>query len=100
VKNSIQLTPDTATGNKMTANETLPRFGTKRDVCALVQMRSERWVNDMISLGMPCIRIGSRRTRFDLSDVVAWLKEKYGEQRCTPARPSTARNKSQKAKAT
>jgi hypothetical protein len=44
----------------------------------------------MINHGMPCIRLGPRRTRFDLEEVLAWLKDHFGQQRRAPVRAITA----------
>lgn len=78
--------PDTATGHvKSAANENLKPFGGKRDVVVLAGGRSLRWVNNQLSLGMPHLRLGSRRTVFDLDEVRAWLKERYGQRRLGPA---------------
>jgi hypothetical protein len=50
---------------------------------------SVRWVDLQLPRGMPHLKIGARRVRFDLGEVAQWLKERYGTQRCGPAKPST-----------
>lgn len=57
-------------------NGSVPRFGTKRDCAALLQL-SPRSVENLMKAGLPYLRIGARRTRFDLNEVRAWLTEKY-----------------------
>jgi len=51
-------------------------------------------VDDQMALGMPHLKLGARRVRFDLAEVAAWLKEKYGQQRRAPACPSAKSVKS------
>lgn len=86
MKSHSQRTPETATGHvKSAVNENLKPFGGKRDVAVLAGGRSLRWVDDQLGLGMPHLRLGSRRTVFDLDEVRAWLKERYGQRRLGPA---------------
>ena len=47
---------------------------------------SVRWVDGEMAKGMPHIRLGSRRTRFDAEEVRAWLKAQYGTRRLGPAK--------------
>jgi hypothetical protein len=73
------LQPDADTGNpKLSVIETVPRLGAKRDVANLANMKSIRWVDLQMSAGMPHLKLGARRCRFDLAEVAAWLKQKYG----------------------
>ena len=71
--------PDTAPGEKSAVSQTWTRFGTKRDVAAMLQL-SVRSVDNLVAAGCPVLRIGKRRCRFDLLEVAAWVKERYGQQ--------------------
>lgn len=62
-------------------------LGDKDDVGQLAGGMSRRWVDDQMVLGMPHLKIGKRRVRFDLQEVREWLKEKYHVQRRAPAHP-------------
>lgn len=59
-------------------------FGDKRAVAVLAGGFSVRWVDMQLAHGMPHLKIGPRRVRFDLAEVAAWLKERYGQQRRGP----------------
>jgi hypothetical protein len=84
-------TPDAATGNfRLAANEAPSRFGDKAAVAELAGGFSKRWVDDQLRRGMPHLRLGSRRTRFDLEEVREWLKTRYGQQRIAPAKTRAA----------
>ena len=80
MKNILPSTPDTATSNTLSANDTLPRFGSKRDVAAMLQM-SVRSVDNYLAAGCPVIMLSKRRCRFDLAEVREWFKTQYGQQR-------------------
>ncbi len=76
-----QLATDAAAGNSAAVTDTLPRqFGDKRDVGRMAGM-SPRWVSDQMARGMPHLKLGPRRCRFDLGEVAAWLRETYRVQR-------------------
>ena len=64
-------------------NEPVPAtcFADKRAVAALAGLRSTRWVELQMAAGMPHLKLGPRRVRFDLEEVRQWLKEKYHQQR-------------------
>jgi predicted DNA-binding transcriptional regulator AlpA len=72
--------PDAATSQKLAVREALTRFGSKKDVAAMLQL-SVRSVDNLVAAGCPVMRIGKRRCRFDLPEVAAWVKERYGQQR-------------------
>jgi predicted DNA-binding transcriptional regulator AlpA len=55
-------------------------FGDKRAVAAMTSM-SVRWVNLQLQRGMPHLKLGARRVRFDMAEVAQWLKERYATQR-------------------
>lgn len=89
--NSVSYTPDAGAGDSRPSakqNDALPQLGTKRDVAALCRM-SLRWVDGQIAKGMPVIKLSSRRCRFDLREVAAWLRERYHVQRRGPPRVKT-----------
>ena len=74
-------TPDAAAGNKSATNTaTLPRYGSKRDVAAMLQM-SVRTVDNLCAAGLPFLAISKRRLRFDMAEVRQWLADTYRTQR-------------------
>lgn len=76
---SAKIQPDAAAGNVSAA---APRkFGDKRDVGELAGGMSKRWVDGEMAKGMPHLKLGARRVRFDLEEVAAWLKQQYHVQR-------------------
>jgi len=83
------VTSEAATGlSKLAASDNLPQFGDKRDVAAMARV-SRRTVDNFLADGCPHIKLGARRVRFDLAEVRAWLKQKYGTQRRGPAKASS-----------
>ena len=81
MKQAIALKPDAATGDTKLATTTdIPRFGSKRDVAAMLQM-SVRSVDNYLRAGCPVIKLSPRRCRFDLGEVQTWFKTQYGQQR-------------------
>jgi len=64
---------------------TMPRYGSKRDVAAMLQM-SVRSVDNFVARGCPHLRVSSRRLRFDMNEVRQWLADTYRTQRRAPAR--------------
>jgi len=87
--------PDTATGNHLLATGGTPRFGSKRDVAAMVGL-SVRTVDNLLTKGLPHLRLGSRRTRYDLDEVAQWFKQKFSTRRFGPV-PKTASAKPEAA---
>ena len=82
----LATNPEVVTGNsKLTAIDTIPRFGTKKDVAAMLQM-SVRSVDNYVAAGAPCVALSKRRLRFDLQEVREWFKSQYGEQRRSATR--------------
>ena len=69
---------DAATVNTELA--TTPRYGSKRDVAAMLQM-SVRSVDNFVAAGCPHLRVSSRRLRFDMGEVRAWLADNFRCQR-------------------
>jgi excisionase family DNA binding protein len=57
-------------------NNDIKQYGDKNDVAAMLQL-SKRTVDTLLSKGMPHLRIGARRVRFDMDEVQKWLKEKF-----------------------
>lgn len=72
-------TSDTA-GPGLTRREFPDRFLTKKDVAALLQL-CPRSIDNLCRAGLPRLAIGSRRLRFDMEEVRAWLREHYGTRR-------------------
>ena len=73
--------PDANAGNfKSSAHDNITPFGSKRDVAAMLQL-SVRSVDNHIAAGMPHLKIGKRRCRFDLAAVREWMLAQYGVQR-------------------
>jgi len=83
VNENILKSPDANPGQSALA--TPPRYLSKRDLAALVQM-SVRWVDSICAAGCPHLKLGRRRVRFDLPEVQAWLTENYRTQRRGVAR--------------
>jgi predicted DNA-binding transcriptional regulator AlpA len=79
--------PHVAGGEPKSAANHLPApLIDKRAVAAMAGGMSVRWVDGEMAKGMPHIRLGSRRTRFDAEEVRAWLKAQYGTRRLGPAK--------------
>lgn len=57
-----------------------PHFGTKKELAAMVSL-CPRSIDALMRNGMPHLRIGARRCRFDLAECAAWLKNHYGCRR-------------------
>lgn len=84
-----KLQPDASAGNKSAATvDPQQRFGSKRDVAAMLQM-SIRSVDNYIAAGCPVIMLSKRRCRFDLPEVREWFKRKYGQQRFGKLQPKS-----------
>lgn len=58
----------------------VPRYGSKADVAAMLQM-SRRTVDNLVSKGCPHLKLGSRRLRFDMGEVRQWLADNFRQQR-------------------
>ena len=70
---NIQNTqPDAPTGNI--------KFGGKKDVAAMIGC-CIRSVDNELQRGLPHMKMGARKVRFDLEEVAAWLKRTSGQQR-------------------
>jgi hypothetical protein len=81
IKNhNSETKPATDTGANLSATDTLPVFGNKRDVARMLQM-STRSVDNYLAAGLPHIKVSSRRVRFDLGECRVWFKEQFGQQR-------------------
>jgi len=93
VKRNLIDSPEAATGTKLAANDNLPGFEDKRAVGAMAGGMSVRWVDGQLMKGMPHLKLGPRRVRFDMEEVRAWLKQKYATQRHGPALKETAKAK-------
>ena len=75
------IQPDAAPGIKSATNtDTLPRYGSKRDVAAMLQM-SVRSVDNFLRAGCPHLKLGKRRVRFDLPETRQWFAENFRTQR-------------------
>ena len=72
-------TPAAAAGNQSLA--AVPtRYGSKRDVAAMLQM-SVRTVDNFVAAGCPHLRVSSRRLRFDMGEVRQWLADNFRTSR-------------------
>jgi len=69
-----------APGNASVATP-IEALGDKRSVGVLAGGMSIRWVDLQLARGMPHLKLGARRVRFDLGEVRSWLKQQYGTQR-------------------
>ncbi len=70
---------ETATSNQSSL-AAVPRYGSKRDVAAMLQM-SIRTVDNFVAAGCPHLRVSSRRLRFDMAEVRQWLADNFRTQR-------------------
>lgn len=70
------MKPEATPGEALAAN----CFADKKAVAALAGLKSTRWVELQMAAGMPHLKLGPRRVRFDLPEVRAWLTEKYHQQ--------------------
>jgi hypothetical protein len=83
--NNTHQTPEVATGNHTSLAAQVPRYGSKKDVAAMLQM-SVRTVDNLVSRGCPALVISSRRLRFDMAEVRQWLADHYRVVRRAPAK--------------
>jgi predicted DNA-binding transcriptional regulator AlpA len=92
--------PEVATGNGLAApHSACEALLSKAGVSALTGM-SPRTIDNWLSQGLPHLRIGARRCRFDAVEVKAWLRQKFGHQRFGPDPEAQARlAKTREAKA-
>lgn len=72
-----QFTSEAGTDNKFSAEM---RFGDKRDLSKMFGL-STRTVSELMTQGMPFLKFGKRRVRFDLPECRQWFVERFG-QRC------------------
>lgn len=63
--------PEAPTGKK---------FGTKQDVAAMFGV-CLRTVDNLLAKGMPHLKLGARRCRFDMADVEAWANRSFRTER-------------------
>jgi len=56
------------------------KFGDKFAVAEMLDL-CPRSVDNLMAQGMPHLRIGTRRVRFDMAEVRAWAKRHYGVSR-------------------
>jgi len=77
---------ETATSNQSSL-AAVPRYGSKRDVAAMLQM-SVRSIDNFCAAGMPFLAVSRRRLRFDMVEVRQWISDTYRTQRRAPAKGS------------
>lgn len=70
VNNIIQ--PDAPTGSI--------KFGAKQDVANMLGI-CRRSVDNLMARGLPHLKLGVRKVRFDLAEVADWAKRTYGQKR-------------------
>ena len=68
--------PDANVGEAKPADSLL----TKREVCVLLQF-SQRHVDNLLAAGMPHMKFGRRRTRFEREEVLQWCRDQFGVRR-------------------
>ena len=66
-----------------TETPTVQKFGTKTDVAALL-VCCKRSVDLYMAKGMPHLKLGARKVRFDLDEVRQWAKAEFGVRRIGP----------------
>ena len=77
MKTVIESTPETGAGNgKSPAVQLLD----KRALGTLLQL-STRSISNQMERGMPHLKIGQRRVRFEPEQVLTWLRSTYSCQR-------------------
>ena len=88
---NTQLQPDAAAGYIKPAATvvSLPRHMRKRAL-ARANSVSPRTVDNWLAQGCPHLKISDRLTLFDLEEVSAWLKQRFGVQRRAPAKRAIA----------
>ncbi|NBR87503.1 MAG: DNA-binding protein [Proteobacteria bacterium] len=64
--------PESPTGNF--------KFGDKQDVAAMLGL-CRRSVDNLLERGLPHLKLGRRRIRFDLEEVRLWAKREFGTAR-------------------
>lgn len=74
--NAQNNTPDNATGQTSLASP----YVDKRAYAKRWQ-GSPRWVDDLISRGLPHLKIGARRVRIEVAEADAWMQEQFRTQR-------------------
>jgi len=84
-----QLNASNTDAATVTELATMPRYGSKRDVAAMLQM-SVRSVDNYIAQGCPHLKLGKRRVRFDLPETRQWLAATFGTTRRRPLNQKTA----------
>jgi hypothetical protein len=75
-KTQNDTTPDNATGSQQLASP----YTDKRGYAGRWQ-GSTRWVDDLISRGLPHLKIGNRRVRICIAEADAWMQEQFRTQR-------------------
>jgi predicted DNA-binding transcriptional regulator AlpA len=75
--------PEATAGSLKSAAGNFPRYWDKKAVAAMLDM-SERTVSNFLAQGCPHLALGKRRVRFDMEEVRAWLKERFGTRRIGP----------------
>ncbi len=78
-KKKIEQLP--AAAENQTPAATIPTpFATKKQVAEFIGL-SVRTVDSYLALGLPHLKLGKRRCRFDLAEVKAWLNDNFRVQR-------------------
>lgn len=60
--------------------EARPHYADKRGIAEMLDV-SVRSVDNFLAEGMPHFKLTARCIRFDVDEVRAWLKERYGTRR-------------------
>ena len=79
-KNTITTETPTVQKFGATATSAPAPFGDKGDVAALLKC-CRRSVDLYLSRGLPHLKLGKRRVRFDLDEVREWAKREFGTRR-------------------
>ncbi len=78
--NDTNILAEGPKGNPLTATEVRPRYTDKHGIAGMLDM-SVRSVDNLLAEGMPHIKLTARCIRFDVDEVRAWLKERFGTRR-------------------
>ena len=66
--------------NAIPPNNATQPLADKRAIARFANL-SPRTIDNLMAEGLPHLKIGRRRVRFDLTEVSIWLRQKYGVAR-------------------
>lgn len=75
--------PDAARATLAANDNNSSRLLDKRGLADFVGM-SPRWIDGQLGKGLPHLKLGPRRVRFDAGEALDWLRGQYSTQRRGP----------------